>query len=501
MGWIDGVRDWVLAPLLAKLGAVEQTRVKSINQVRQYRVGQQRDMLAVKYGQTDDNIVLNFCGLAVDRSLSLLFGKGVQFNLPGDGETPESKYLAATLDANKQQILFHRLGLLGAEGGMCYLWFIPQGVIGRDGQTYTRLVTIDPEYVTVETEPEDIEIVRRYLVQYPVTGANGKPAMRKKVVERSSMAPVIDSGSVIEDADNRWTTTDYLVQEGGEVITGQEHWPYDFPPILHWQNMPSVGSVYGQPDITEDVIRLQDRVNFTAANLSKIIRIYANPQRFSRMAGEVKRIEIGPDKMPNFEDPNGGIFQLEALGDLAAGLEVYDRMERAIFAVTRTIDPSDLAKQVGGLTNFGLRVMYQDALQKLATKRELYGDALTEMARRLLVIGAFANPDPGTLIWPEALPENETDVIQGLGFDLANGLTSKQTASQKRGYDWKQEQARISEEQTNQSNSLALALLERERAAQTQFDRGQQADDENPLANDHGNPSGRSGDQSLNEVQ
>jgi hypothetical protein len=467
MGWLEGVRDWVLAPLMARLSTEDQGRVQTINRARQYRVGQQQEMLKVAPGQTNDNISLNYTGLSVDRSISLLFGKGVEFNLPGEGETPEKKYLKAVLDANKQQILFHRLGLYGAEAGTVYIWFMPEGIIGRDGKAYTRLVAVDPEYVKIETEPEDIEIVRRYVVQYPVEGANGKPAVRKKVVER---AQAIEE-SQVNDADS-WVTRDYLVQDGVEVSTGEEPWSYDFPPVLHWQNLPAVGSVYGQADITPDVIRLQDRLNFTASNLSKVIRLYANPQRYSKLAGSSSKIEIGPDKMPNFENEEGGIFQLEPLGDLAAAVTFYEKMERAIFGVTRTIDPSDLADKVGQLTNFGLRVLYQDALQKLGTKRELYGDALLEMARRLLVIGGFATTDPGGLVWPEALPENEADITMGLGFDLNNGLVSKQTAATKRGYKWEEEQDRIKEEQTNNTNNLALALLEKERAAQTNFDRG-----------------------------
>jgi len=462
MGWLDGIRDWLLAPVLSRMNTEDRGRVQAIHQARQYRIGQQREMLKVAQGQTNDNVVMNFAGLAVDRGVSLLFGHGVQFNLPGDGQTPEAQYFRAVMDANKQQILLHRLGIYGAEAGTCYLWFLLNGVVGKDGLVYPRLVAIDPEYVTIETEAEDVEIVRRYLVQYPVSGPDGKLALRKKVVER-------------DDGDG-WVTRDFLVQDGGEVCTGYEAWPYDFPPILHWQNLPGVGSAYGQADVTADVIRLQDRINFTGSNIAKIIRIYANPQRFSRMGGQDTRIEVGPDRMPNFNDPNGGIFQLDALGDLAAALAFYDRLVHAIFAVTRTVDPSDTAAKLGDLTNFGLRVLYQDALQKLGTKRELYGDALLEMGRRLLVIGGFTNTDMGTLIWPDALPENQQDLIEGLKFDLDNRLVSRQTVAQRRGYDWDLESQRMDAERVRNENDLALALLEQERQGRLSFDRGVGAD-------------------------
>ena len=50
---------------------------------RDYRLGNQRRTLKVKYGQPDDNIFVNFTGLLVDRSVSGLFGNGITFQLPG----------------------------------------------------------------------------------------------------------------------------------------------------------------------------------------------------------------------------------------------------------------------------------------------------------------------------------------------------------------------------------------------------------------------------------
>lgn len=480
MGIFDNVRNWLLAPILSQMDSASRTRMETIYKARAYRVGKQPDTLKVRDQQTNDNLVINFVGLAVDRSVSLLFGKGVQFNLPGEGDTKESQYLEKVLDANKQQILLHRLALVGAEAGTCYLRYLPGMVIGKDGNYYPRLVVVDPEYVEIETDPEDIEVVWRYVIKYPVDGPDHKPALRKIKIERSSMAtpmrsdaeedqaPAASAAAPVEDT---WTITESIVQESGEIATHQEVWPHDFSPLQHWQNLPSVGSPYGQPDITPDVMRLQDRINFTGANISKIIRLYAHPQRFSRMAGANSKVDIGPDQMPNFNDPNGGIFQLEPLGDIAAAVGFYEKLERALFSVTRTMDPATLEDRMGQLTNFGLRVLYQDALQKLATKRELYGDALLEMARRLLVLGGFENTDPGAVVWPDPLPENQQDVIAGLEFDLANSLVSPETVSQKRGYDWEVESKRILRHKAEQANTLAQALIERERRARENFDR------------------------------
>ena len=216
--------------------------------------------------------------------------------------------------------------------------------------------------------------------------------------------------------------------------------------------MPTTGTPYGQPDITPDVIRLQDRINFTASNLSKIIRLYAHPVRIGKGLTRQEIVDVAPDKMLLI-NKESDILQLPALGDLPAAEAFYAGLKQSLFDITRTVDITSLQDKVGALTNFGLRILYQDALQKLATKRELYGDMLEELARRLLIIGGTANPPDVEIIWPEPLPINEQDVTTGLQFDLDNGLVSKQTASVKRGYNFMAEQERIDTETTLSFNN------------------------------------------------
>lgn len=78
-----------------------------------------------------------------------------------------------------------------------------------------------------------------------------------------------------------------------------------------------------------------------------------------------------------------------------------------------------IGDNLGQLTNFGLRVLYSDAVDKNETKRWLYADALKELNRRLLVLTdkwKGAETDPGDVIWGEALiinvmEEMETDQL------------------------------------------------------------------------------------------
>jgi hypothetical protein len=91
--------------------------------------------------------------------------------------------------------------------------------------------------------------------------------------------------------------------------------------------------------------------------------------------------------------------------------------------------------KVGALTNFGLRVLYSDALSKNATRRQLYGDALTELNRRLLILADFTNAGSSTE-WGSDLPQDEREDAQLIRDDLFAELVSHQTAAELRGYQW-----------------------------------------------------------------
>ena len=69
------------------------------------------------------------------------------------------------------------------------------------------------------------------------------------------------------------------------------------------------------------------------------------------------------------------------------------------------------------------------------------------------------------MIWPDTLPENESEEVAGLKFDLESGIVSKKTAARDRGYDWDVEQERIEEEKVA-GGSVGELLLR-------QFEQGQ----------------------------
>jgi hypothetical protein len=441
-----------------------QVRQEVIALQRDYRLGNQRKTLKTKIGQPDDNIFVNFTGLLIDRSVSGLFGNGIDFDLPGghtevkgkDGKktTKESKdqeYLDTVWDLNKQEILLHKSALLASESGTGYIKVQPDALFDKDGKAYPRLIPLDPLYMTMETTPHDCDTVIRYIIRYNYMGADGKPVGFKEVTEKN-------------DAE-QWEVATFEDHGPGWVETSREVWEYEWPPIIHWQNLPTAGSPYGQPDITDDVIMLQDRLNFIASNISKIIRYHAHPKTYTINAGTPKTESWGADQMVMLNgDPSTKIANLEMQSDLASSQLFFTNMRQALFDITRTVDIDSVADKLGALTNFGLKVLYQDALSKIHTKRELYGDALIELNSHILEMNNMA-PDGGEILWPDVLPENGNEQSDELQKDISMGILDVQTAAEIKGYDWETVQLRLKENDTK-TMDLGTAIL-------SQFQKGQ----------------------------
>ena len=440
MGVMDNFRNWLLEPLLGR-EAVQ--RAGAANLSRNYRRGQHKAPIKT----ADDAIVVNFIGLLVDRSVAMLFGKEPQFDLPGESDAPVQQYIDEVWNANRKMQLLKRAAVYGAETGTCYVKILPDGAVNRDDKLVPRLVVLDPATVTMDALPEDIETIIRYTIAYTITDpVTGKDKTIKQVTEHDA-----ETGN--------WNITDYVSTNGNKFeVTNQQVWEYYFAPIVHWHNLPDVGSVYGRPDITADLIDLQDKINFVSSNTAKIIKYHAYPKTWARGFQNSGKIAWGVDEMVTTADPNALIQNLEMQSDLNSSLNFIRYLRQALFDVSRAVDIDSMADKLGSLTNFGLRVLYQDALLKLEEKRGLYAEGIIEINHRLLELAGAPDTDGGEVKWPDVLPANEAEVSQAIRTDLELGLVSKQTASGLRKYVWEDEETRIASEKASADN-LGAALL------------------------------------------
>lgn len=440
-----GLRDWIVNWL--RLGSPEdqayRERVTHLQLLQEYYEGRQKRQLRVKPGKYDDNITVNFIAVLVDKAVSALMGdptdgRGLSWTFPSEADTetepPQVTWLNEQWDRNKKEIFLHKNALSGAKSGFPAIKIVPDGVGGIE------LINLNPLLLTVETDPQNLNKITAYIIRYILT-ENDTQVQYKEVQKPNESGTAWEITTYKQKGYTDWEQT------GPPVL-----WQYDFPQIVAWQNLPCEDDVYGRSDI-EGLIELQNRLNLELSNMSKIDRLYAHPQRYARNltaqmeGGEFK---MGPDEMPSFSG-EGEIIQLQPAGDLSGSSQFADKLKEYMYTLAREVDFQQLGA-AGDLSNYRMEVMCRDFLDKLGSKRMLYGDALVELNRRLLILGNFEG-EKCKIEWPDPLPQNMTEETTALQADMNMGLVSKQTAAESRGYSWEDEQARMEQENASQQNA------------------------------------------------
>lgn len=452
--WMERIGDWFAARVASYL---DEDYVETLKTNKKYYRGEQKRPLKTKPGQADDNLITNFIGLAVDRSNAMLFGGELEFVFPetaSGGETELSEraqYLNAVWTANKKDKFLLLLANDGEMFGTYYAKIVPDG-ISRDGLQTHRLVILDPTLMAINVDPMDSEKVLQYVFEVKI---EGEDKVVREITRRARADDyIMPDGEPMPEEPKRWIVETWVSQglSARFVLIDKVDWPYEFPPILHGQNLPGVHSVYGVPGI-ESGIDPQDKFNFTLSNILKIIRYHAHPKTWGAgISGSLDKMSWGADEMIKITDPQGKIANLEMNSDMATSRETAKDLRQIIFDTSRTVDISSMGDKLGQLTNFGLRLLYSDALGKNSVRRLLYGEFLDELNRRLLIIGGQVgeNAIPPKLQWGPELPSDEKQDAELVLADLVAGIVSKQTAAKKRGYEWdgdNGEAARIAKEQ------------------------------------------------------
>lgn len=470
--------NWLDRLAVSIAGRLNDGMAKQYGVLGRYYAGDHKPQLKKK-GKQDDNIILNFVGLAINRSVSRLWRGGVDFNLPdgtqqievnGEKQTKKSEqqeYIDNLWDLNKKEIILYQVGLHGSVYGTSYFKIIPEGLIDPyTGDLYPRLIALDPEIVRIETDPQDMNIVDKYIVEYTtvekVDEFHTREKSYKEVTRRDR-----DTDYEEGEAMGFWVVVYYeKVGDTQWVEVAREQWPYDFPPIIHWKNLPSLKSCYGDSDI-DDAINVQDKENFTVSNIGKIIKFHAHPKTIGIgfNAGELK----AKDDVESFwtvSNPDAQVFNLEMQSDLVSSRQFALDLRQSVFDISREVDISSMADRLGALTNFGLHVLYSDALDKNDTKRQLYGDALLELNRRLLVLDGHEKEAsrPGELQWGNALIMNVKEEIEVDQMALEMKIVDKETIVQRYkeryGLDYETLLKRLEDEaQTENANNSDIGSL------------------------------------------
>jgi hypothetical protein len=383
---------------LAGIDAEERARLERWSNAWAWYFGNNPKPLTVKPGQANDNVTINYARLIVNIGVSYLFGEEPTFQLDADAEedTHDETWLNECWRVNKKMLLLQKVAMNGAVCGHTFVKIIPDSPLTPG---YPRLIAINPEYVTVVTDPDDIDLVWRYIIAYPARGKNGEHLTIKQTMERN------DAG--------RWTITDE-VSEGSQKfrIVQQALWPYTWPPIIDCQNLPSPNEYYGLADLEPDVLAVNHAMNFTMSNLQRIIRFHAHPKTWGR-GFNANQLKIGIDETIVLPGDNAELHNLEMQSDLTSSLAFYLRLKEALHEISRSPEvATGKLESVGALSGVAMEILYMPLVQATKAKRLTYSWMLIELNRRLLEMSGRGADGLTTIIWPKMMPTNALEERQ-----------------------------------------------------------------------------------------
>ncbi len=433
------------AAFISRVTAEEQARLEEWRAAWAAYMGTTEPTLKTKAGQYDDNVQVNYARMIVDTSVHFLFGQEPEFEV-GDSDTetsnPAEEWLDECWQANKKMQLLQKIGTNGGVCGHAFVKLQPP----KAGE-FPRIINISPEYVTVVTDPDDIDQVVRYIIQYSAVGRDGEELTIRQTVEKGETG--------------RWTITDEISENGGRWQTVQAiEWPYDWCPIADCQNLPSPNEYYGISDIEADVLKLNRSINFVLSNLQRIIRFHAHPKPWGS-GFSARELNVGPDQTIIL--PSGATLQnLEMQSDLASSIALYKELVQALHETSQTPEvASGKLESAGALSGVALSILYQPIVRKTSVKRLTYGDMLEELCRRLLDMGDKGYDQTVKIHWPEIMPRNRLEELQAAQIEESLGA-SQDTILQKLGYDPDEEKLK----RESSGVDMAEQML-------TAFDRGQ----------------------------
>lgn len=433
----------ILELLLSQIEEDDRARQAQIKHAWQAYWGRLSKPLKVKVGDIDDNVNVNFCRIIVDKGVSFLFGKNLEFEADEIRETPAEEWMDSVWNSNRKMTFLQKVALNGAVAGHAFVKIVerPDGL--------PKLIALDPETVTVRYSVDDFENVSAYIIRYPARDPKtGKPILFRETIEQ-------DRG--------RWVIRDEVSDADGIAwrMTSETVWNYDFAPVVDCQNLPVPNEYWGASDLEEDIIQLQRSINFILSNLARIIRYHAHPKTWGR-GFSAKDLRIGVDETIIFPSTDAELRNLEMQSDLASSIELYTRLREALHEVSRIPEvATGKVENAGSLSGVALQILYQPLLEKTETKRRTYGDMLVELNRRLLAIGSFGSEIITTINWPELLPSDPMQERQAALIDQQLGV-SQDTLLQRLGYDPELERQKGEME----TDDIGEKLL-------TAFDRGQ----------------------------
>jgi len=415
----------------------DKKRAKSIAFAWKAYEGELDPPLEKMPGHPDDNVLSNRMQPVVDRGVEFLFGKELEISVGQDA--PEAQELLNTAWGRKEKrvTLLQKLAMNGAIAGSAFLRIVPE----PNGSF--RLVLVDPAIVYVQTAPQDCDTVTLYCLQYRVQeqsdGVRPNEVYYREEIARIDADQDGDDGDPFADTDAQWRIQHWSRKEDQETWTASGDpiiWPYPFPPLFSCQNLLKPNDFWGYPDITPDLIGVNNSLNLVQSDINRTLKLYGNPMLYSVGIGE-QIIDVKPGKITQLPTPESKIEAVNIVSDVANGLTFAANLrsdidEQSGVPAVATGRIADLPR--GNMSGIAIELLFMPILKKTDKKRCLYGELIIDVSQALLVLSGMNGDSTINLPWQSPLPSGDLQSVQAAQLKKQIGI-SNQTLQRELGYD------------------------------------------------------------------
>jgi hypothetical protein len=429
----------------------DKKRIKANQAAWKAYKGDLEPPLKVLDGQLDDNVMENRIAPVVLAGVYFLFGKELEISVDDGAPTEAQDFLNKTWGRKETRIpLLMKLAMNGANGRNAFLRIVPSADKPGRQQTF-RLIPVDPAIVVgVETAPQDCDTVLLYCIQYSRHEMiNGK---QMEVFYREEISRIDPDGNALKgmpDDDDTWSiahwtqvaTSPYMdPKQNAWTPAGEPYtWNYPFPPMYMCQNLPLPNDPWGEPDTTDDLIGMNESLNFTSSNTQKTIKLYGHPFIYMTGGGDGD-LPTAPGRIASLPDGStmGAVqFTTDIPNAIAFGHDIRSSMDERshVPAVATGRIEAFPRGQMSGIT---MELFFMSILKKTDAKRCTYGEMIIDVSKSLLKLGGYSEDIEIELAWQNPLPTDNLADAQYAVLLMQIGI-SQATIQRNLGFDPEEE--------------------------------------------------------------
>lgn len=384
-----------------------EQRNKLITRNKKYYDGQHHQHLKTGADGVDDNVTINLCRQAVDRTIDFLVPEMPVLELDENEDTEDERLLSNLWTMAGGVVLLKKLMRNGAIAGHGYVRVYEEA----NGQV--GLLPLAPQNVITFWNADNVNDVLWHRLEWTI----GKTDVRQDIIQEPMS----------------WLIREFVKKGNQWQATDEFKWPFEIGPVIDYKHLPSEG-YYGDHELQH--AHLNDVFNSKASDFARILRFHAYPRTIGTGFEASKVQETGIDDFWVIDSKDAKVFNLEMQSDLMAAVRFLELIERNFFRQSRVVLMQGDPEAFKNITNLGINAVFMDMITKNETLRANYSKLIQTVSVLMMAMVGKMIDMPPNVHWGNALPVDTAAQVMEVERKIALGLMSKKTAAAALGIDY-----------------------------------------------------------------